>query len=857
MPRAHLALALACSLLPSVALAQVAGAPTHGVRFPNELVTGMDGAAALESNPAGLGFLDGWDFVIEHTEAEDGVGRGTAALFGLRLFGPIVVGADVQLLRPEAFADTFKGGFGIALSPSPSFSLGLAYHGLISDDDPGLDALSALDLGLIWRPFHWLAIGADVHDLTTPVLHGKPIPRSYDVGFALRPGTARFTFEAEVRINEDNGDSDPAARLLFDPAEGFHVGLGARLLPRGSDLGLMTTATLGFDWARIGVESGAYVDVPAGSGEVEYAGVSAGLRVTNEPRLSIGRPGGVYVDVVFDGVPSEASSPGVLGGGRVAFTSVIAYLERLRGDDHVDGVVFRLRSFDAGWGQVEELRAAAMRLRDSGKHVYFHFAELGTRGYYLATAGEGVWVEPPGGIWLTGLYSSHLYYEKILDTIGVRAQFIKYGKYKSFPEAFTRTGPSDGADEVQGSLMDALYGQVVTAIAGARKKTEEEVRTIVDQGPYTSQAAVDAGLVEGAIYYDEMEDTLRERLGFPVQLRHGYLPESPLWPQWGEPDRIAVIAIEGSLVEGTSSTVPLLGMRMAGSRTIEAAIDAALGDSSVKAIILRIDSPGGASLSADHVWRKVVNAKKSKPVIISMSNVCASGGYYIAAAGDRVFADAATYTGSIGIFTGKFSVTRLFEIIGVNQVAWKRGSNADLLTFERPWTDEQSKMMYDKLGFYYRQFLEAVSKGRGMTVEEVDAVAQGRVWLGSQALEHKLVDEVGGIHEAILAAKAAAGMDPDHPIAIRMLPERPFFERLFSEVLPTLPVLAEVGAPLPVEAERPATAEQTATDAVLQAIAPLIRQRLGALVDILPYASGEPLAMLPFRIDNGQETPRK
>lgn len=840
----RLLLLAALLAVPLAARAQVAGAPTHGVAFPQELVTGMDGAAALEVNPAGLGFLPGWDLVIQHAETSSGVGRGTGVLGAWHVLGPVVVGADAQYLRPKGFADRFKGGFGVAIAPDPTFSVGLAWHGSIADGDPDLDTMSSVDLGLMWRPIQWLSLGFAAHDLNTPVVHGAPVPRAYDLGIAARPGTARVTMEAAVRIDEATADADPSFRLLFDPAEGLHVGLGARVTGLDGDVGFDVAASVGLDVSILGVEAGVLTDGAADPGSLDYAGITAGLRLTNTPRLSVGRPSGVWVELTLDGSPGEAPNPGIFGGGRPTLTGMVTYLERLRTDDHVDGVVVRMRGWDAGWAQAEELRAAFSRVRDAGKGVYFHLGEVGTRGYWVSTASDGIWVDPPGGMWLTGLYKSVTYYDELFDKLGVQAQFVKYGPYKTFPEAFTGRGPSDEASAMQEWLLDGLWEDVVGGIASGRGKTPEDVRALVDQGPYTSVGAAEAGLADGTAYWDEITDAIRDKDGRSISLRRGYTPESPLWPAWGVPDRIAVIVIEGSITDGTSQNIPLLGMQLAGSRTIEAAIDAAVGDSSIKAIVLRIDSPGGGSAGSDHVWRKVTKARERKPIVVSMGNVCASGGYFIAVGAEHVLADRATYTGSIGIFTGKFSVKGLFDLVGLDTHAWSRGANANLLSIDTAWTEAQVELVLTKLQVYYRQFLEAVAQGRDLTVEQVDEVAQGRVWLGSQAQERKLVDGIGGVYEAIVAAKVAAGLAPDHPVAIEMLPKRSFIERLVGEVVPPLPIHTEVGSP-PAEAP---PAEPQLTDAE-RLLAPLLRQHLGAAADLIPFASGEPLFMLPYRIE--------
>jgi protease-4 len=322
---------------------------------------------------------------------------------------------------------------------------------------------------------------------------------------------------------------------------------------------------------------------------------------------------------------------------------------------------------------------------------------------------------------------------------------------------------------MRAAILDDTYGRVVGAIAKDRRLTPDDVKGLVDHGPYLAQEAKAARLIDGVKYFDEIETVLGEVYGHRVRLRD--TPTAPRFARTWRPPRVAVVFVDGDLLEGKSREVPIINRRIAGSESIAAAIRRAREDSATRAIVLRINSPGGSVVASDDIAREVVRTRGKKPIICSMGDVAASGGYYVAAPCDRIFAAPSTVTGSIGIFTGKFDVHGLAQRLGVTVEVYTRGARADIASPFRQWSDEERAVIARQLHLEYGRFLEYVSVGRRLEVAQVDAIGRGRVWTGAQAKARGLVDEHGGFLEALELAKRRAGLRPDEPADVVMLPQ--------------------------------------------------------------------------------------
>jgi protease-4 len=430
----------------------------------------------------------------------------------------------------------------------------------------------------------------------------------------------------------------------------------------------------------------------------------------------------------------------------------------------VAAVVFELRTAPAdSIAHVQELRDAIYMLRQAGKKVMCHLEDADGASLYLCSAADRILLNPAGGIRFAGLRARYFYYAGLLDKLGIKADFVRIGAHKSAPEAFTRTGSSEVARDDKIDLLQQHEKHLTLGIAHGRKLSPQVVRERIAKGPFVAIEAKTAGFVDGYAFDDELESQASLLMGQPVRLiddKRGVFAERFNGANAG----IALIYVDGDMVDGRSQTIPLIGTKLVGSYTIAESIKKARENPLVGAVVLRVETGGGSAMAADVIWREVERTTKIKPVIVSMGTAAASGGYYIASPGTRVFANPLTITGSIGIFYGKADVSELLRKLGVNVEVYKTAPRADAESIFRPFTDEEKTELKRKVWQFYDVFLQRVADGRHLTKEQVDAVGQGRVWTGEQALANKLVDELGGLRQALAYARSVAGLSDHAPI---------------------------------------------------------------------------------------------
>ncbi|TMB13816.1 MAG: signal peptide peptidase SppA, partial [Deltaproteobacteria bacterium] len=370
---------------------------------------------------------------------------------------------------------------------------------------------------------------------------------------------------------------------------------------------------------------------------------------------------------------------------------------------------------------------------------------------------------------VNGFAATALFAAAGLDKLGVKAEFFRVGAYKNAPDLFTRTGMSGEQREVESSLLDDLYGRYVKRISDTRHLDESKVKSLLDEGILKPGEAVQAGLIDGLVYPDQLEEEAGKVLGAKVILNKVGTEEPALRElRWGGRPRIAVVRVVGDIVRGEGGRDPFGVVRLAGSDGIIGRIRHAADDPAVSAIVVRVDSPGGDGTASDLIWRELVRARKEKkkPVIASMGDVAASGGYYVAAGADVIFAEPATITGSIGVFIGHFDASVLLGKLGLNLMTLKRGASADLFNPDRSLSEAERKTLQAWVEAFYADFVSRVAQSRGLTEAEVHRVAQGRVWTGAQALEHKLVDRLGGLEDALAEAKRRSGFAADEAVEL-------------------------------------------------------------------------------------------
>lgn len=472
---------------------------------------------------------------------------------------------------------------------------------------------------------------------------------------------------------------------------------------------------------------------------------------------------------------------GQLVGSRDTVGSVVQVLRSAKLDSRVEGVVLVPPLQQALWGKIQEIRDAVHDYKESGKPIVAYLEYGGGQQYYLATACDEIVLTPTSPLELVGIASYELFLRDAFDKIGIYPDMLHAGDYKTASNLYTENTFTSFHQEMSESLNRDLYDQLVIGIGEARGLTSPAVRAAIDDGPLLPRDAVSRGLVDGLAYEDQLMDRLSdgdqtlERLSF-----NDYRHVSAQALGFDDGPAIALIYAVGPITLG-SGGVDVSGAEVVGSEAIVSAIRAAREDQAIEAIILRIDSPGGAAVASDIIWRELTLAREDKPVIASMSDVAASGGYYLAMPADVIVAQPATLTGSIGVFSGKFSLGDALHKLGVNLETVSDGLMADMNSPVAPYTEEARRRVQRQIDHIYEEFLVRVAQGREMTRDAVHAVAQGRVWTGRQAKEVGLIDELGGLVQAIANAKEEAGIDPDQSIRLVTYP-RP---RTFLEMLST------------------------------------------------------------------------
>ncbi|MDQ1559080.1 MAG: protease [Pyrinomonadaceae bacterium] len=468
-----------------------------------------------------------------------------------------------------------------------------------------------------------------------------------------------------------------------------------------------------------------------------------------------------------DYVPEDPFASRFLGRDDGSLVRLLSEIRKAKADKRIGAILLEIDMTVIGWGKAEEIRDTLADFRSTGKPVYAYM-EYGTnKEYYLATACDRIYVAPIGDLFIVGLAADVMSLGGSLDKLGVKPDFYQIGKYKTAPEQYTRKEMSEASREVINSILDEFFARYVSTIAAARKKSEADVRTLIDSAPLGAWEAKQAGLIDDAKYRDEVEDELKKRLGYKDdKLRKvkasDYRRVRPESVGLGEGERIALVFASGPIGGGSSNDGSAFSSQSTGSDTVVKALNDARDDKTVKAIVLRVDSPGGTSYASDVIWHAVEKAKAQKPVVVSMSDVAASGGYYISATASKIVAQPSTITGSIGVYAGKPVLKGFYDWIGVNNEYVLRGKQAGMFRETEPFNaDERAKFEAMLKSFYYDDFLPKVAKGRGRDVEYIDSIAQGRVWTGTQAKERGLVDEFGGLDKAVEIAKGLANIPAD------------------------------------------------------------------------------------------------
>jgi protease-4 len=820
------------------------------VPAPGRSIASDETSEAIVLNPANLAWLPApelrWSFVFCPDEAittgcGNAWGLATPLIFGLS------TGLRVDWMRPPWGAAESDGvgfpyrGFdyvwltwALAAKVGENAALGLSLDHSYSQN-PYLSGLNGITAALSWRPYPILGLSAVARDFNRPsstiipalahpgvedalpVLDGR-----FAVGAAFRP-TGRRDVELGVEVHyweasQGHDQWTDRATLGFDvPSVGrVYGGIDVAHLPNDGRRAVIGSA--GIELHFLGLSGGGGVLFGNGLGSTDTVAEYGSVAVAGYTQPGIPRP----VRAVWIRIEHTPSTRG--------HVALLRELWSLAHSRDVAAVTLIVRDDPASsYAHAEELADAIRFLRAYGKKVLCSLEDAGAKALYTCASADRIVLTPAGGIRYAGLKSQYIYLKGLLDKIGVRGAFVRIGPHKTAPEQFTNEHAGPVANEDHIDLLRQQEAVFVRNLSLYRHMTEERVREVTPHGPFFASEAREAGFVDAFAFDDELERATQELAGRRLPYAQ-YEPETKAERVFGPRGKLAILYLDGDIVDGRSQHIPLIDMRLVGSYSMADTIRQLREDSTVRAVVLRIESPGGSSLASDVMWRELSLLAQHKPLIVSMGAVAASGGYYVASASRDIFALPLTITGSIGVFYGKADVSGLLAKIGVTVDTYKTTPRADAESFFRGFTPDEEHELSHKVQQFYDVFLDRVSQGRGMPRDAVDAVGRGRVWTGQQALERHLVDHLGGLRQAIDAARAAAYLPADVPIVEMPAENETLVEKAFAAL----------------------TGGSAGRDeAVMQSLPPAIRAVARAVAPLVVYRSDEPLARMEW-VDTGE-----
>ncbi len=484
-----------------------------------------------------------------------------------------------------------------------------------------------------------------------------------------------------------------------------------------------------------------------------------------------------YLELNLSGKIQEITQPDFLqffisGTKALSMHDIWMNFHKAKKDSRIKGIVINLGYLVCDWGKINEIRESILDFRKSGKKVYAYIGEAldFDKEYFLATACDQIVLHPLGWLGINGIGGNIPFFKKTLDKLGIEAEFEHVEEYKTAYNMFTEKGFTPAHEEMMKSLYGNIYATYVNTIAESRNKAETEIKSLIDHGFFQGEKALEAGLVDKVLYKDQFEDLIKEESDKTSKITHENYKEVRYSASgFHKGEQIALIYAMGPIHCGENSYQTI------GSSTYSTIIKKARKDKSIKAIILRVNSPGGSAMASDVIWRQMILAKKDKPVIVSMSDMAGSGGYWISMCAHKIVAHPQTLTGSIGVLSGKFNLEKLYQKIGVTSEKVIYGKRADIFSSFRGFTNEEKNLIKNEILWIYDRFITKVAESRNMTKDNVDKIGKGRVWTGAQAKKIGLIDETGGLLTAIKLAKQQADIPEKESIQLVVWPKKVSF----------------------------------------------------------------------------------
>lgn len=812
-----------------------------GVFFAGQAIADPRGSLSMSTNPAGLGELRAAEGRVQFSAGGEPVGgmRGTGwGLFGSLPAGPFSLGLSLERTsdRPDAaqrdpgLLEMSRLSLGTGLRLGDELHLGLATR-LHATDDAGWT--QSWDAGLLLRVWSWLSLGVRVTGMgnTGDGPTGDTVRTRYGWGWALRPfaGSDRLTWAMDVEWPAGDTLGAITTSLSSRIVDGVTLRLEQRTFRHNQSTRLYPQEDSRFSLAlevglgHFGADLALRGDKSAVSGQ-EGGGVQVGGRISSDVPHSLFAPGAPAVVVTLKGQLSEQATPG-----RSHFARALLDLHAIAEDPAISLVVVRAENLTATWPQIEELRRAIAKVRKAGKRVAFYADGMGNRTLALAAACEKIAMPATGSLMARGVGARFVGLKDTLAHIGVAVEAVRFGDHKSAPESFTRKQLSEDLRATLTDLVQQRWDGFVDAVSLGRGVTVTRVAAALDRGAVFPEDARAEGLIDAVVEPRDLDKKLVTwgMLEQGQRLRP-YKPKRHRRKVWGSQPRIAIVTIEGAIVDGDGGDG--VGGQQVGGGRIAGLVRSLERRSDVKGLVARIDSGGGAVRGSDLMYQALRRFDEKKPAIASMGGVAASGGYWTALGGRRILADASTITGSIGIFTLKPDLGGLYSKLDLGMTALGKGPHWEIQTEQRPWTPAERALMHRTLGRYYDLFLQRTTLHRQIPRPRLMTLAEGRIFTGDVARKNGLVDQIGGLWEAIELARREAGLQDDDDVRLEYWPQPDMRTRLMRMAGLRGQIAQEPSARL--------------LQALTRAAGPWIDQAV--LVSVL--GTGTPLAITPVRL---------
>lgn len=696
-------------------------------------------------HPANLAFFEGTSHQISYTQSNLTNSFGYSSISGIFGFG-----VSYHFDDTTAWLNTATS-LGIPLTSKFALGVTWATHNSVHDSIQQ-NTIQTFDMGLSFRPSNIIGLAAGMRNIGSMYTDIEP---EYYSGLAVR------AFSGSLSLGFDWTQKETQSKYV-----------GTAIIRPSSGVELRAQSDIEGDWSL-----GLYLNTRAGyfgGSYTEDVQQFSFVRGTPIPTISMKKN-----RIASFSLSSEypyTNRVELFSKPKETYLSLLHRIQQAALAQDIDGIFIRTDSLSLSYSQVREIGALLQEARNTGKKIIMYLnAEVNTQTYLLATYANRIVMHPAGDLSAIGLFVERLYLRGFFDLIGITTEVVRRSAYKSAPEQFTHTQSSPAAQEQYQQLYSFLFDHILTNISSNRSLDKEKARSFIDNGPYSAIVAKKNNYVDELCYPDELKSKIKTWFTKPEVIENYGMPLFS--DDWNHFPEIAVLYASGAIVSGLTPAPGIFGRPdIVGSATLISQIEHVQENNNVRAVVLRIDSPGGSAFASEEIWRALMLLKQKKPLIISMGKYAASGGYYIATAGDMIFADPTTITGSIGVFATRFHLQNLYDLIGITTEQATFGAHAGIMNKSKDWSASERAKMEELIENTYVLFKTRVAEGRNLSAAEVESLAQGRVWSGFDAKTNKLVDELGGIHDAIFHAKLKAGIPPAQEIKLLSLSSENSFD---------------------------------------------------------------------------------